>query len=273
MLEFENEKELIERSLEFLKADLIEAVENSKKPVVAVFEVGHVSFPVKESNLRWAKLNVKFADRVCKWLIQTYGRSVRIIPTVLINNMTDEEREEFDRTIESLFEDTKYITKECTSFISERNMKNRAYKIIKENDKKLDQFCEENGKMFLSTQDECMLPFGLVENGKKIPRCGLIIASYMEKIFKLSRERLHTYEDPCVLLISFSEHDYEYERVKLGVELYSKLYDITNLKAIVSYWKDPDFWIAYKDFAKEGFKWRKRVAKEPEMAAEYKRAV
>jgi len=253
------ERFLIERSLSFIKEDFKRAIKSSKKPLVIVFEIGHVSFPIKESNLNWAKMNMKFADEIVKWLIQTYKKDIRIIPTILINNMTDKERENFEKTIDSLFEETKYITKNKTHFISERNMKNRAYKMIKENDEKLEEFCEDNGKLFLNTQDECMLPFGLVEDGKKIPRCGLIIASYMEKIFKLSKERLHTYDDPCILLVSFSEHDYEYERVKLGVELYSTLYEVKNLKAIVSYWNEDNFWIAYKDFTKKSPGWLKKV--------------
>ncbi len=253
-----DEKELIEKSLIFIKEDFIRAIKDSKKPLAIVFEIGHVSFPIKSENLEWAKANMRFADAISKWLIKTYGKDIRIIPTILINNMTDKERDSFEDVINSLFENLKYITKEKTYFISERNMKNRAYKLIKENDSKLDEFCEENGKMFLSTQDECMLPFGFVEDGRKIPRCGLIIASYMEKVFKLSKERLHSYEDPCVLLVSFSQHDYEYERVKLGVELYSKLYDIKNIKAIVSYWTKKDFWIAYKDFKMKSPGWLKK---------------
>jgi len=262
-MHIEIEKDLndwIEGSLNSLKEHLSKSVKDCKKPLVAVFEVGHVSFPVKEENLRWAKSNLILADKICKWFIRTYKRDVRLIPTVLLNNITEIDESEFEEIIKALFDGNKYVTKDSTSFISERNMKNRAYKLIKEYDDKLDEFCENNGKMFLSTNDECMLPFGLVdETGRKIPRCGLIIASYMERIFKLSRERLHTYEKPPVLFVSFSEHDYEYERVKLGVDLYSSLNEIDHMTAIVMYWsyKNRSFLFSRKSFREDKPKWNK----------------
>ncbi len=253
-------KEWIDNSFISLKEHLTRSVKNCDKPLVAVFEIGHVSFPIKKENLEWAKSNLILADKICKWFIQTYKRDVRLIPTILLNNITEIDEQEFENIINALFGNNKYVTKESTVFISERNMKNRAYKMIKEYDDKLDEFCETNGKMFLSTNDECMLPFGLVDDtGRKIPRCGLIIASYMERIFKLSRQRLHTYEKPPILFISFSEHDYEYERVKLGVDLYCSLNEIDHLTALVMYWsyKNRSFLFSGKRFKDSKPKWSK----------------
>jgi len=255
-----NINDWIEGSLNSLKEPFLRNVKRCDKPLVAVFEVGHVSFPVKEENLRWAKSNLILADKICKWFIRTYKRDVRLIPTVLLNNITEIDPKEFEDIVDALFEGNRYVTRDSTAFISERNMKNRAYKMIKEYDEKLDEFCENNGKMFLSTNDECMLPFGLVdETGRKIPRCGLIIASYMERIFKLSKERLHTYEKPPVLFVSFSEHDYEYERVKLGVDLYSSLNEVDHLTALVMYWsyKNGSFILSEKRFKDDRPKWSK----------------
>ena len=253
-------KKWIELSFFGMKDEISANIKKSATPLVIVFEIGHVSFPIKKENLEWAKANLQLADMICKWLIQNYKKRVRIIPTILINNITDVEQSKLDKIMDSLFEDNKYVNRKSISFVSERNMKNRAYKMIKENNDKLDEFCENNGKMFLSTNDECMLPFGLVdETGKKIPRCGLIIASYMEKIFKLSKERLHTYTNPDILFISFSEHDYEYERVKLGTELYCSLNDIKNFKAMVAYWsyKKESFLLSVKNYEQKNSIWSK----------------
>jgi len=262
MLNNEGLNDWVESSFLGIKEEISLNIKKSIKPLVIVFEIGHVSFPIKEENLLWAKTNLQLADMICKWLIQLYKKDVRIIPTILINNITDVEESELDEIMDSLFENNRYVNKKSVSFVSERNMKNRAYKMIKENNDKLDEFCENNGKMFLSTNDECMLPFGLVdETGKKIPRCGLIIASYMEKIFKLSKERLHTYKNPNILFVSFSEHDYEYERVKLGTDLYCSLNEVKNFTAMVAYWscKKHEFLLSTKNYDKESVWGKKEI--------------
>ena len=55
-------------------------------------------------------------------------------------------------------------------------------------------------------------------------------------VAKLANDRLHQKSDANVLFISFSEQFHEYQRVRLGVDIYSKTHKNATIHPIVVHW-------------------------------------
>jgi len=212
-------------------------------PTVIVFEIGHFSLPLKETNYQWAYKNMVFADRLCEKIIKKYKFKYKIIPTLLINNLDISDDSQSKKVINKMLKNQKYINQKSLKIISERNLKNRAFKALKKDHTLAKQFIHIDGKAYLKDADyQHDLAAGFVnDDGDIIPRCGLILTSYLDQVCRLAKQRLHQNEKINILFISFSEHYYEYKRVMLGVDIYSKGQKSLNIDPMIFHW----------DFSKE----------------------
>ncbi len=182
---------------------------------------------------------MKFANALCERIIQEHKHKFRIIPTLLLNNLDDEDGAETSQEfIDAMVEGQKYIRKESVRLISERNLKNRAFKALKKNQALSESFINIDGKAYLKDDDyKHDLAAGFVnDDGKIIPRCGLILTSFLDMVAKLANERLHQKEGANVLFVSFSEQFHEYQRVRLGVDIYTRTHKSATIHPIVIHW-------------------------------------
>ena len=182
---------------------------------------------------------MKFANALCERIIQEHKHKFRIIPTLLLNNLDDEDGAETSQEfIDAMVEGQKYIRKESVRLISERNLKNRAFKALKKNKTLSDSFINIDGKAYLKDDDyKHDLAAGFVnDDGKIIPRCGLILTSFLDMVAKLANERLHQKEGANVIFVSFSEQFHEYQRVRLGVDIYTRTHNSETIHPIVIHW-------------------------------------
>ncbi len=208
-----------------------------KKPTVVILEVGHFHLPTKEENLKWARQNIVFADTLCKNIIKKHKSKFKIIPTLLINNLENNAKDKHKEIIDRLLKDLKYINHKSLKIISERNLKNRAFKSLKNDSKLVNSFINIDGKAYLKDDDyEHDLAAGFVnEDGQIIPRCGLILTSFLDKISTLAHQRLHQSRDINILFVSFSEQFFEYKRVMLGVDIYTKRHKDLSIDPMIFY--------------------------------------
>ena len=179
-----------------------------------------------------------FANELCGAIIKKHKHAFKIIPTLLLNNLDEESGDISDKFIEEMVEGQKYIRKESVRLISERNLKNRAFKALKKNKELSDSFINIEGKAYLKDDEyQHDLAAGFVnDDGKIIPRCGLILTSFLDMVAKLANDKLHRKEDAHVLFISFSEEFHEYQRVKLGVDIYTRTHKSAIIHPIVLHW-------------------------------------
>ena len=203
-----------------------------------VFEIAHFSLPIEEENKLWAKRNMSFANALAKAIIQEHHHSFKIIPTILLNNLDEDAMLSAEEFIDEMVEGQKYIRAESIRLVSERNLKNRAFKALKKNKTLADSFINIDGKAYLKNDDyEHDLAAGFVnDDGKIIPRCGLILTSFLDMVAKFANDRLHQKSDADVLFISFSEQFHEYQRVRLGVDIYSQTHKNATIHPIVLHW-------------------------------------
>jgi len=206
--------------------------------MVIVLELAHFSLPIEEENKVWAKRNMTFANELCREIIQEYQRKFKIIPTILLNNLNEDAIQTAQEFIEEMVIGQKYIRSESIRLVSERNLKNRAFKALKKNKKLANSFISIDGKAFLKDDDyKHDLAAGFVnDDGKIIPRCGLILTSFLDMVAKFANDRLHQKTNANVLFISFSEQFHEYQRVRLGVDIYSQTHDNATIHPIVLHW-------------------------------------
>ncbi len=181
---------------------------------------------------------MKFANALCGKIIQEHKHKFKIIPTLLLNNLDDDGAEASQEFIDAMVDGQKYIRKESVRLISERNLKNRAFKALKKNKTLSDSFINIDGKAYLKDDDyKHDLAAGFVnDDGKIIPRCGLILTSFLDMVAKLANERLHQKEGANVLFVSFSEQFHEYQRVRLGVDIYTRTHHSATIHPIVIHW-------------------------------------
>ena len=207
-------------------------------PTVVILEIGHFSLPLEEKNLNWAFNNVSFANHICGNIIKKHKFKYKIIPTLLVNNFDERDSETSEKTINDMVNGKKYINKKSLKIISERNLKNRAFKALKNDSSLTEQFIQIDGKAYLKDDDyQHDLAAGFVnDDGDIIPRCGLILTSYLDVVSKLACERLHQNDKINVLFISFSEQFHEYKRVMLGVDIYGKTLDCLNIDPMIFHW-------------------------------------
>jgi len=209
-----------------------------EKPMVIVLEIAHFSLPIEEENRTWAKRNMNFANALCKEIIQEHKFKFKIVPTILLNNLDEDAMVTAEEFIDEMVEGQKYIRSESIRLVSERNLKNRAFKALKKNKKLSESFITVDGKAFLKDDDyQHDLAAGFVnDEGKIIPRCGLILTSFLDMVAKFANDKLHQKSDADVLFISFSEEFHEYQRVRLGVDIYSQTHDKATIHPIVLHW-------------------------------------
>ena len=207
------------------------------QPVVVVFELGHFTLPRKEENIAWAKQNVIFVDALAGRLIRKYGKEVKFLATLLVNNLDDAEEQEADGILHELFDGMRYIPQKSLKILSERNLKNRAYKALKRNSALSESFIHIDGKAYLKDEEyQHDLAAGFVSpDGDIIPRCGLILTSFLDKVSELTRVRMYPQKTYEVLFVSFSQEFHEYQRVKLGVDIYTSVHDLV-VTPVVMHW-------------------------------------
>jgi hypothetical protein len=206
--------------------------------MVIVMEIAHFTLPLEEENVEWASRNMSFANELCGAIIKKHQHKFKIIPTLLLNNLDDDNTEVSEKFIDELVKGQKYIRRESVRLISERNLKNRAFKALKKNQQLVDSFIKIDGKAYLKDDDyQHDLAAGFVnDEGKIIPRCGLILTSFLDMVAKIANDRLHQKSDANVLFISFSEQFHEYQRVRLGVDIYSRNNKTATIHPIVMHW-------------------------------------
>jgi len=211
---------------------------NRDTPMVIVLEIAHFSLPLEEKNREWAKRNMTFANELCREIIQEHQHKFKIIPTILLNNLDEDAMQTAEEFIDEMVEGQKYIRAESVRLVSERNLKNRAFKALKKNEKLADSFINIDGKAFFKNDEyNHELAAGFVnDDGKIIPRCGLILTSFLDMVAKFANDRLHQKSDADVLFISFSEEFHEYQRVRLGVDIYSNTHTNATIHPIVLHW-------------------------------------
>ena len=201
-------------------------------------EIAHFTLPLEEENKIWAKRNMTFANTLCGQIIKKHQHKFKIIPTLLLNNLDEDNTEASENFIDELVEGQKYIRAESIRMVSERNLKNRAFKALKKNKTLSESFINIDGKAYLKDDDyKHDLAAGFVnDDGKIIPRCGLILTSFLDIVAKFANDRLHQKSDADVLFISFSQEFHEYQRVRLGVDIYSRTHKNATIHPIVLHW-------------------------------------
>jgi hypothetical protein len=209
-----------------------------EKPMVIVLEIAHFSLPIEEENRVWAKRNMTFANELCREIIQEHKFKFKIVPTILLNNLDEDAMVTAEEFIDEMVEGQKYIRSESIRLVSERNLKNRAFKALKKNKKLSESFINIDGKAFLKDDDyKHDLAAGFVsDEGKIIPRCGLILTSFLDMVAKFANDKLHQKSDADVLFISFSEQFHEYQRVRLGVDIYTQTHKNATIHPIILHW-------------------------------------
>jgi hypothetical protein len=207
-------------------------------PTVIVLEIGHFTLPKEEINLQWAYQNMAFANALCGKIIKKHKFKFKIIPTLLVNNLDSEDDNISQDIILDMLKNQKYINKKSLKIISERNLKNRAFKALKNDNTLSEQFIHIDGKAYLKDDDyQHDLAAGFInEDGDIIPRCGLILTSYLNTVSKLAKERLHQNDEINLLFISFSQLFHEYKRVMLGVDIYGKTHKSLHIDPMIFHW-------------------------------------
>ena len=114
--------------------------------MVIVLEIAHFTLPIEAENREWASRNMKFANELSGQIIKKYKHRFKIIPTLLLNNLDDNNTQASEKFIDELVEGQKYIRRESVRLISERNLKNRAFKALKRNSKLSESFINIDGK-------------------------------------------------------------------------------------------------------------------------------
>jgi hypothetical protein len=205
---------------------------------VIVLEIAHFTLPLEEVNKTWAKRNMSFANELCGQIIKKHQHKFKIIPTLLLNNLDNDNTEASENFVDELVEGQKYIRAESVKMVSERNLKNRAFKALKKNKALSESFINIDGKAYLKDDEyQHDLAAGFInEDGKIIPRCGLILTSFLDIVAKFANDRLHQKSDADVLFISFSEEFHEYQRVRLGVDIYTRTHKSATIHPIVLHW-------------------------------------
>jgi hypothetical protein len=226
-------------------------------PTVIVFETGHFSLPYEEINHQWAYQNISFVDKLCEKIIKKYKFKYKIIPTLLVNNFDSNDDSESKEVIEKMLKNKKYINSKSLKIISERNLKNRAFKALKKDNTLSSKFIHIDGKAYLKDDDyQHDLAAGFVnENGDIIPRCGLILTSYLDEISRLAKQRLHQNREINILFISFSQQFHEYKRVMLGVDIYSKGDKSLNITPMIFHWNYfiDQAMLSYKEYSSKSW--------------------
>ena len=227
-------KERLEKIIYYISKKL----NTYEAPTVIVLEIGHFMLPAEEENLNWAYKNMRFADALCAKLIKKYKHKFKIIPTLLVNNLDNGAGNKSEEIINNMLKNQKYINQKSLKIISERNLKNRAFKALKKNAKLAQSFINIDGKAYLKDDEyQHDMAAGFVDkNGNIIPRCGLILTSYLNQVSSLAKNRLHHSKNINILFISFSQQFFEYKRVMLGVDIYTKTHEDITIDPMIFHW-------------------------------------
>ncbi len=222
------------------------------KPLALVLEIGHFSPLFSKKELLWSKRNIDFAEELCSKVIKRYQKLIRIIPTILVNNLDEEDQHLTKTILHDMLKNKKFITYKSVKVLLERNLKNRAYKALKNDPTLSNSFINIDGKAYLKYDEyQNDLAAGFMdEDGRIIPRCGLILTSYIDKIILLSKQRLNRLKDINIVFVSFSKEYHEYKRVRLGVDIYTQTRSEIYLSPIVTHWnyEIDSFLVAYREY-------------------------
>ncbi len=208
------------------------------EPKIIVLETGHLKLPICKENFQWAKENIEFCEKLCKKLVKEDKKKIKIMPTLLLNNLEcDKQMKNVDKILHTLLKNNKFITTSSIKLFRENNLKNGAYNALKKNPKLIDCFIKTDNKVYLKDEEyEHDLAAGFVnEQGEIVPRCGLILTSFLDKVTNLCIQRLHQSGDIHMIFVSFNQEYFEYERVKLGVDIYSSTHDKIKITPIIIY--------------------------------------
>ena len=161
--------------------------------------------------------NADFCEELVRDAIRKHGRKARFVAAIMVNNLSSNDgMEEIDRILAG----KKFLARDRVRIFNERNLKNRAWLVTKSRLAEIERIDSE-----LSGKYGCRLSVG------RSPRCGLIVMSFIQKLREIARKRW----DRPFLFISFSEHEYEYKRVLLGIEAYRRM--AGELNFIACHWR------------------------------------
>jgi hypothetical protein len=204
------------------------------EPIVIVIETGHLTLPYDFNLDGWAKKNVEFSEYIIKAIVRKYKRKVRVEPVILINdlgymhcNNTD-----IESVLNHIFDKNIFINIKSATIISERNIRNKAAKSLKQNN----NIEVSNGRAFIANE-VCDVPIANINSSNNlIPRCSSIMNSFVELSVKLGKNRFPFCESH-VIFLSFAESEREYYQTKFGIDIYRAYNKTEKLAFVLAHWQ------------------------------------
>ncbi len=203
-----------------------------QRPFVLVLELAHFAMPCKQHELAWAIQNLRFCEKTCSALVKEYRREIRIVPCVLVNDLSSEipaNYESIPADIARTLEGNVYLSPEKVVLISERNLRNTASKrlthlvrmsqLSTDLDANFDRLFYKEATALL--QETCPAIGNInLDDGHVVPRCTSILASLHERAASLARNRLHSAKNVDLLLLSFAKNHHENVHTISGARLF-----------------------------------------------------
>jgi hypothetical protein len=236
--------------------ELFERLDNCSTSSAVILEIGHMKSPFSSENFEWAIKNFELADKLAEFIIKRYGHRVKLIPSLIINDfaekLTTESRYAMTR---DLTLGCKYITNKTINIFSERTLRNRSVAKLKNKD--LLSYSYDR-VFFKGTDKVCQIPIANLsstDRARIIPRCGLIIYSFIHDSALLAKQRLYKQKSPQINLVSFSQYQHETESMKIGADIYWLANDRnTNISYTMIHWQSDEQFCVYKRQSTE-YKW------------------
>ncbi len=213
---------------------LASLIGHDPEPCAIVLEAGHITLPIQEANAAWAAANLSLVDDIAGTLIRSYGRRVRIINTWLVNDLGVPAIGDPGPLVSAFFGHLRYLTPATVRLVQERTIRNRAAKNLKKI-----RTVQADGRVFTDTGDQaaCSLPIANINgHGAMVPRCTTIMGSFVERVVEFAHHRLCAAPNPHVILLSFAEHEHEYEQTRAGIGFYHWQTPTARLTTMVVNW-------------------------------------
>lgn len=246
-----------EPSQEACQENLLNHIEGLAKsyrlPFVLILEFGHFSTQ-SAIDLVWAVKNILFAEHLCSLLVKRFRRDVRIVSCIIVNDLGSShfENVSLPHEILSVLTANRFLTSKKVCLISERNLRNiatrRLKKIAKESSQRL---LKDFDRLFLANFPNMIVDDAALDvcpavgnvslkDGHVIPRCGAIMASFVEKAIRLASSRLHWKREIDAILLSFAKNDHELRQTIFGLNVYLNGWPncslIGNLNGVIVLW-------------------------------------